>query len=166
MERFETPDADTRAVAPIGNGTADPRRLGFVRGVDDVLFVYGTLQFPAVLIELLGHCPSLEPVEVSGWRVAALPGRLYPGLVSRPASVAGGVLLTGLADAEWKVLDAFEDAEYDLSPLVVPGHARVLTYVWTAEVSPEDWDADRFALDHLAEFTARCVRWRAGLSTF
>ncbi|MFE7800070.1 gamma-glutamylcyclotransferase family protein [Nocardia sp. NPDC057440] len=166
MRRFETPDADALAVAPIGKGAADPRRLGFVRAADDVLFVYGSLQFPAVLIELLGRCPSSEPVEVPGWRVAALPGRVYPGLVSRPSSVARGVLLTGLTAAEWAVLDAFEDAEYDLGPLVIPGHPRVLAYVWTAEVSPGDWDADRFALDHLAEFTARCARWRAGLSAF
>ncbi|MEV6427176.1 gamma-glutamylcyclotransferase family protein [Nocardia sp. NPDC051463] len=160
------PDADALAVAPIGNSAADPRRLGFARGADKALFAYGTLQFPAVLIELLGRCPSSELVEVSGWRVAALPGRMYPGLVARPASVARGVLLTGLTAAVWKVFDAFEDAEYELSPLVIPGHARVLTYVWTAEVASGDWDPDRFALDHLVEFTAGCGRWRAGLSTF
>jgi gamma-glutamylcyclotransferase (GGCT)/AIG2-like uncharacterized protein YtfP len=129
------------------------------------LFVYGTLQFPEVLTELIGRCPQLDPASVLGWRVAALPGRVYPGLVPDSGGLARGVLLSGLTAAEWEVLDEFEDVEYELRQVpVVDRVESVSTYVWTAEVEPGNWQADRFAIDHLAGFAARCARWRSGAS--
>ncbi|QIS13798.1 gamma-glutamylcyclotransferase family protein [Nocardia arthritidis] len=128
-------------------------------GVADSLFAYGTLQFPQVLIHLLERCPALEPVAVSGWRAAALPGRVYPGLVPATDSVTPGVLLTGLTAAEWRILDAFEDDEYDLRTVEVhPGGRTAMTYVWTAPVSEQTWYSEEFAAAHLAAFVTRCAR--------
>ncbi|MGW0249487.1 gamma-glutamylcyclotransferase family protein [Nocardia goodfellowii] len=134
-------------------------RLDRLRGEGDTLFVYGTLQFPEVLTVLLGRCPELVPAELPGWRVAALPGRVYPGLVREPGALARGMLLCGLEPAEWLVLDSFEDDEYDLRPVVLDGRAA-WTYVWTAAASPDHWYAAAFAATHLADFLPHCAQWR------
>ncbi|WP_218019435.1 gamma-glutamylcyclotransferase family protein [Nocardia arthritidis] len=136
-------------------------RLGRLSGWDDALFVYGTLQFPEVLETLLGRVPPSEPAELAGWRAAALPGRIYPGLVAASHARTRGVVLSGLAAAEWTVLDAFEDDEYDLRRVRI-GHrnAPVWTYVWTVAADSADWQRDRFAAEHLALFAARSARWR------
>lgn len=129
----------------------------------DPLFVYGTLQFPEVLSELLGRTPELEPAELYGRRAAALPGRVYPGLVTADGVVADGFLLTGLTAEEWQVLDAFEDEEYDLVPVSVHAGNResyAWTYAWTAEVSEEKWSARDFTVDHLPRYAEKCAAWR------
>ncbi|WP_051022758.1 gamma-glutamylcyclotransferase family protein [Nocardia pneumoniae] len=138
-----------------------PGRLGGLSGPDHALFVYGTLQFPEVLDVLLGRIPSLEPAELTGWRAAALPRRIYPGLVVAPDGLTRGAVLSGLTAAEWMILDAFEDDEYDLRRVRVGDRVGpVWTYVWTAAADPADWQRDRFAAEHLTHFAARSARWR------
>ncbi|WP_067473123.1 gamma-glutamylcyclotransferase family protein [Nocardia amamiensis] len=138
-----------------------PGRLGGLSGLDHALFVYGTLQFPEVLAALLGRIPSLEPAELPGWRAAALPRRIYPGLVVAPDGLTRGAVLDGLTAAEWAILDAFEDDEYDLRRILVGDRVGpVWTYVWTAAADPVDWQRDRFAAEHLGHFAARSARWR------
>lgn len=132
----------------------------------DALFVYGTLRFAEVLTELIGRVPDLEPARLPGRRAAALPGRVYPGLVTATASVTEGFLLTGLSAEEWRVLDAFEDDEYDLLPVTVTAGERVVyawTYVWTAEVADQDWSAPSFASEQLPHYVGKCAAWRRDL---
>ncbi|MTE13632.1 gamma-glutamylcyclotransferase family protein [Nocardia aurantiaca] len=121
----------------------------------DPLFVYGTLQFGSVLTALIGREPAMEPARSIGRRAAALPGRAYPGLVTAADSMADGFLLTGLTAEEWRVLDAFEDDEYDLLPVSVQVGERTeyaWTYAWTAEVEEHDWSAAVFASEHLPRY--------------
>ncbi|WP_405177278.1 gamma-glutamylcyclotransferase [Nocardia sp. NBC_01377] len=160
--------ADDRPTGEGEAGSGDARHGGAARvGVLPVrgsraegdLFVYGTLQFPEVLVELIGRSPAAEPAEIPGWRVAALPGRVYPGLVPDPEAVARGVILSGLDAGEWEVLDAFEDDEYELRS-VRSGSGQALAYVWTADVAAQDWQATEFAATHLAAFVTRCGQWR------
>ncbi|WP_282785794.1 MULTISPECIES: gamma-glutamylcyclotransferase family protein [unclassified Nocardia] len=129
----------------------------------DPLFVYGTLMFPEVLVELLGRAPHLDAARVSGRRAAALPGRVYPGLVTAAGAVTRGAVLRGLTAAEWRMLDDFEDDEYELRPVFVrtgeTAHAA-WTYVWTAEALASDWSATAFADDHLPYYAGSCARWR------
>ncbi|MEV4125214.1 gamma-glutamylcyclotransferase family protein [Nocardia sp. NPDC049707] len=140
--------------------TEPGRRGGRSIADGDRLFVYGTLQFPEVLVELIGRCPESVAVELTGWRVAALPGRVYPGLVPAAGGVARGVVLSGLDAGEWAVLDAFEGDEYELRR-VRPGAApSVWTYVWTSVVTQDDWDAERFVAEHVGAFVAHCAEWR------
>ncbi|MFF0487896.1 gamma-glutamylcyclotransferase family protein [Nocardia sp. NPDC003482] len=132
-----------------------------LRDVGDRLFVYGTLQFAPVLDELIGRMPEHDIAVAPGWWVVALPGRFYPGLVARPERMAGGLVLSGLTDREWREIDAFEDDEYDLRPIEVIGHPEpVPTYVWTAEITRNDWLPEVFAADHLDRYVERCARWR------
>ncbi|MBB5911314.1 gamma-glutamylcyclotransferase (GGCT)/AIG2-like uncharacterized protein YtfP [Nocardia transvalensis] len=134
-----------------------------LEGVRDRLFVYGTLQFGPVLEELIGRVPDHDVAVARDWRVAALPGRLYPGLVPRPGRMAGGLILNGLTESEWETVDAFEDEEYVLRPIPVIGEDKpVPTYIWTADVTRNDWHAEAFATDHLPRYLTHCARWRGG----
>ncbi|WP_194814341.1 gamma-glutamylcyclotransferase family protein [Nocardia sp. XZ_19_385] len=134
-------------------------RLDRLSGDGDVLFVYGTLQFPEVLTVLLGRCPERIPAQLPGWRVAALPDRVYPGLVPDPAGLAPGVLLAGLGPDDWAILDHFEDDEYDLRAVDL-ATGQAWTYVWTAGVMPELWHSADFASTQLAAFLPCCEQWR------
>jgi hypothetical protein len=141
------------------NESAD--RFSRLDAVGEQLFAYGTLQFGPVLEELLGRVPDAEFAVARGWRVAALPGRLYPGLVPQPGRMAGGLVLDGLTRAEWEIIDAFEDTEYVLRPIELIGRADpVPSYLWTAEVIRNDWRPEVFAANHLDRFVWRCARWR------
>ncbi|MGW4355065.1 gamma-glutamylcyclotransferase family protein [Nocardia sp. NPDC004582] len=132
----------------------------------DPLFVYGTLRFEVVLTALLGRVPAMEPARLIGRRAAALPGRVYPGLVTATDAVAEGFLLTGLGADDWRVLDAFEDDEYDLTPVPVHAGERVgyaWTYAWTAEAAEADWSAADFEARHLHHYESKCAAWRRDL---
>jgi hypothetical protein len=126
------------------------------------LFAYGTLQFPEVLSALLGRVPSCTPVAVPGWRVAALPGRSYPGLV-RHSGTATGLLITGLSVPEWRTLDAWEDAFYELRELDLVGDGTAWSWVCPEgyEVEPYDWTPAEFAAAHLPRFTREIELRRA-----
>lgn len=63
-----------------------PRRLDVA---PVMLFAYGTLMFPEVLQVLLGRVPDVVSATVAGWRVARLPGRIYPVMVAAEAMVRG-----------------------------------------------------------------------------
>ncbi|MET8031035.1 gamma-glutamylcyclotransferase family protein [Streptomyces avermitilis] len=126
----------------------------------DVLFCYGTLQFDAVLRALLGRVPQQSPASVPGYRAAALEGRVYPGRVAGPsAGIASGVVLIDLSNEEWRILDAFEDARYELRELPLSNGGWGWAYVWPGgEVRVDDWDAAEFEDQHLAAYAARCAR--------
>ncbi|MFJ4710196.1 gamma-glutamylcyclotransferase family protein [Streptomyces anulatus] len=128
------------------------------------LFAYGTLQFDAVLEALIGRIPKKVSASAPGWRAAALGGRVYPGLVAAPGSVAPGVLFADLSRREWMILDAFEDDRYDLREVALTSGEQGLAYVWPdGEVLEEDWDAEQFRARHLGDYAARCARIAPGL---
>lgn len=139
------------------------RRWDRYGGLGHSLFVYGTLQFPEVLEVLIDRVPQRATATAPGWRVAALPGRLYPGLIPAPNAVASGLVLNGLTPGEWKILDAFEDDEYDLRTIQLTNAATsAATYVWTAAVAQDDWRRDQFTADHLSAFVTHSAEWRRG----
>jgi len=127
----------------------------------EALFVYGSLQFPEVLFALIGRVPHHVPATAEGWRVTALPGRVYPGLI--PAqSTANGYLLTRLTPEEWRVLDKFEDPVYDLKRLDLTDGRHGWAYVCNpgAEVGEDDWSPEEFQQQHLPAYIDRCTAWR------
>lgn len=127
----------------------------------EALFAYGSLLFPEVLQALLGRVPESTPATVAGWRVAALPGRVYPALIAAEA-IAKGRLLTDLTGQEWRIIDAFEDHVYDLRRLTLTDGRHGWTYVCTDEsdVSPDDWDISQFERRDLTAYIERCTAWR------
>jgi gamma-glutamylcyclotransferase (GGCT)/AIG2-like uncharacterized protein YtfP len=125
------------------------------------LFVYGSLQFPDVLFALIDRVPDHSPAAAHGWRITALPGRVYPGLVPGQGT-ASGYLITGLAAEEWRLLDAFEDPVYNLQRLDLVDGRHGWTYVCNpdAEVLPHDWSIEDFTNQHLPAYIERCAAWR------
>jgi gamma-glutamylcyclotransferase (GGCT)/AIG2-like uncharacterized protein YtfP len=127
----------------------------------DALFVYGSLLFPEVLRALLGRVPNRVPASAPGWRVAGLPGRVYPGLVRGPG-VATGLLMTDLAQREWQILDAFEDELYQLRCLSLSHDRMGWAYVCEGDTQPsaDDWDATLFSEKDLGAYVEGCIAWR------
>jgi gamma-glutamylcyclotransferase (GGCT)/AIG2-like uncharacterized protein YtfP len=127
----------------------------------EALFVYGSLQFPEVLFALIDRVPDHEPATAKGWRVATLPGRVYPGLVPADAT-AKGYLLTGLTPGEWRVLDAFEDPVYELVRVALTTGRHGWAYACNpgTEVGPDDWSPEDFQARHLPAYITRCEAWR------
>ncbi|NGO71800.1 gamma-glutamylcyclotransferase family protein [Streptomyces boncukensis] len=156
------PTPQVRLARPQALGSARAGGTPITAGAD-ALFVYGTLRFPRILSALLGRVPTGTPATVTGWRTAELKGRPYPGLVAAPGSTASGLLLSGLTAREWRVLDDFEDNEYDLRSLpldgpVADGAPRSgWAYTWESpdEVRPGNWDPDVFAARVLDTYAAR-----------
>src|SRR5260370_11157820 len=106
------PHTGPRSPHPTSNNSG--RRDGL--SVDpDALFVYGSLQFPDVLFTLIDRVPDHSPAAAYGWRVAALPERVYPGLVPGQGT-AHGYLITGLTAAEWRVPAPLEDPGVQAGP--------------------------------------------------
>jgi hypothetical protein len=83
-------------------------------------------------------------------------------MVPAGQATAAGVLITGLTQAEWRLIDTYEDDFYELHQLMLADGRRGWTYAWMnhAEVAPHDWSAPYFAARHLADFTQRCRAWR------
>lgn len=132
------------------------------RSVDrEALFVYGSLQFPDVLLALIDRVPDHEPAAAEGWRVATLPERVYPALVSGQAT-ARGFLLTGLTPEEWRLLDAFEGPIYELRRIDLTDGRHGWAYVYNteAEVGADDWSPEEFETRHLPAYVKRCAAWR------
>ncbi|WP_431046364.1 gamma-glutamylcyclotransferase family protein [Streptomyces sp. P1-3] len=129
-----------------------------ISSAPDVLFAYGSLQFPEVLTALLGRVPERSAASAPGWRAARLARRDYPGLVPAEGQTAPGLLLTGLTPDEWRILDAFEDAEYELRRLPLSDGRWAWSYLWHGgDVLPGTWDATEFRANRLAAFLARCT---------
>jgi hypothetical protein len=128
---------------------------------DEALFVYGSLLFPQVLQALLDRVPTTTSVGAPGWRVAALPERVYPGLVPGSGS-APGLLLTGLSEREWRTLIAFEGDLYELRQLALSGGRDGWAFVWagSAPASRLDWVPEEFAERVLPAYVEGCAAWR------
>jgi hypothetical protein len=117
--------------------------------------------FPEVLEALIDRVPDHTPAAVDGWRAAALDGRVYPALVPGTGRRAAGLLLTGVTDGEWTVLDAYEDDLYDLRrlPLTDGGHAWTYASPQGKGALSRDWSADGFARRNLPDYVAACRNW-------
>lgn len=122
------------------------------------LFVYGTLRFPDVLSALLGRVPERVQASVPGWRVAALPGRVYPGLVRADEAVAHGDVLVGLSVAELELLHDYEGVEYDFESVTLADGESVPTYIWRGETLAEDWDPGAFEALKLTDYLSGLLR--------
>ncbi|MGA5704627.1 gamma-glutamylcyclotransferase family protein [Peterkaempfera bronchialis] len=155
----------TEPINQEARGPVTPARRNRLTDGPEALFVYGTLQFDAVLEALLGRVPPRTPASAQGWRAAALEERVYPGLVAAPNATTLGLLLTDLSTEEWAILDAFEDDRYDLRKVTLTSGDSGWAYIWAdGDIRAEDWNADDFAARHLQQYAARCARISAELA--
>jgi gamma-glutamylcyclotransferase (GGCT)/AIG2-like uncharacterized protein YtfP len=124
------------------------------------LFVYGTLALDEVVRALIDRVPAHVETSAAGWRAARLPELPYPGLVADESAEAPGRVYTDLSDAEWAVLDAFEDPTYIVAPLVVSHGRTALAYVWPNDSLPSTWTITSLDRGGLDAYLQRCRDWR------
>ena len=78
------------------------------------LFVYGTLRDPVVRTRVLGERTDLTTCAalLHGYARQMVPGFDYPFLVPADAAASvDGELILGLADADYTILDRYEDVD-------------------------------------------------------
>jgi gamma-glutamylcyclotransferase (GGCT)/AIG2-like uncharacterized protein YtfP len=125
------------------------------------LFVYGTLLFDDVISALIDRIPTYLNATAPGWRVVRLPERRYPGLVPDQCEANGKVFID-LTNAEWAILDAFEDPAYTLTAVrILPSlETDALAYVWRGEHVNQSWSTAEFGRDELIDYLDRCINWK------
>jgi len=103
-------------------------------------FFYGTLRHPPVLEAVLGHPVSGRPARLSGQRV--VESDAGPVLFAAEGSVAPGLLVTGLTEADRARLDHYEAGEAIPMTLETErGRVKALVYPGAAG-SDQDWSFD------------------------
>jgi gamma-glutamylcyclotransferase (GGCT)/AIG2-like uncharacterized protein YtfP len=125
------------------------------------LFVYGSLRCPEVLEVLLGRVPQGRPATATGWRAAKLMHQIYPGLTPAEGT-AEGIVISDLSEAEWQMLNTFEDPIYDLRRLELSNADSAWAYVCSdgTPVSDDNWDIDQFISTQMEAYVTRCRIWR------
>lgn len=128
------------------------------------LFVYGTLLLDDVVKTLIDRVPNYQHAVALGWRVVRLPQRVYPGLVPGQGKSIGKIY-TDLKNAEWAILDAFEDPAYTLATVrvLLPSETEkdALSYVWRgSDHIDQPWSLADFGRDELIDYLSRCRSWR------
>ncbi|MCA1708707.1 MAG: gamma-glutamylcyclotransferase [Actinobacteria bacterium] len=125
------------------------------------LFVYGTLLVDDVVNTLIGRIPHYLVAKAPGWRIVRLPQKVYPGLVPGQGE-ADGKVFTDLTNAEWAILDAFEDPAYTLAAVRVlaPLGMDAFAYVWRGEHVDKPWSTVDFEGNELADYVDLCRNWR------
>ena len=87
---------------------------------NDQLFAYGTLTFHEVMFHLIGREVSSKGAIIKGYSAYMIKGKNFPGLrINTKASRTEGILYSGLEEADWEILDQFEDSFYQREVLSV-----------------------------------------------
>lgn len=76
------------------------------------LFVYGTLQLPERVHEIIGRTLEGIPAHLDGYRCGLVARADFPGIVPDAAARTTGQLLAGLGEAELILLDDYEGELY------------------------------------------------------
>ncbi|WP_455221388.1 gamma-glutamylcyclotransferase family protein [Kaarinaea lacus] len=124
------------------------------------LFVYGTLEFPAVVRKLLGTTLVGERAEAQGYERYLLVNRNYPGIFNKSGVSVDGVLYHGLTPKYFRSLDRYEDNIYKRQQIqVINSHgqrmsawAYVIPLRHKQELSNQPWDREYFANTQLKRF--------------
>jgi gamma-glutamylcyclotransferase (GGCT)/AIG2-like uncharacterized protein YtfP len=127
------------------------------------VFTYGSLMYPQVWDRVVRGRYRSVSARVSGYRRLAVRDESYPGVVARAGSVVDGRLYFDVSDEDLARLDAFETDEYHRqevqAQLLEPGGgtvgAQLYVFLRAELLSGQDWDADRFVREQLADFVAR-----------
>jgi ADP-ribose pyrophosphatase len=102
-------------------------------------FFYGTLSHPPLLAIVLGRAVAMQPAALPGYHVACAAGQVFPLLVADAGSVAQGVLVRGLTEADVARLDYYEAGfAFDRHDLTVQAQGPVPARVYIAR--PGEWE--------------------------
>ncbi len=116
------------------------------------LFVYGILQFPEILVALLGHTVRMEAATLHGYERCRKPLRngimRGPGIIASQDAAVSGFLLLDLSSEDLTTIDILE-GKYDRTPITVicdgkHTSAEVYFPTDTSDYIHEPWDPDAF----------------------
>ena len=124
------------------------------------LFVYGTLQLPAVMFAVTGKVFKALPARLDDYSRHRLRGKSYPGIRPNPGSSVEGLLVTGIDEESLRNLDGFEDSCYRRDAVTAitaeGGEWTAQAYVMREEsvglLLPEAWSLEEFQRKHLSLF--------------
>jgi gamma-glutamylcyclotransferase (GGCT)/AIG2-like uncharacterized protein YtfP len=124
-----------------------------------VLFVYGTLMFPAVIKSVIGRIPDNRSAFIKGYRRLEVAGELFPGLIRENDESVEGIVYVNITRDEWERLTSFEDDFYELQEVTVDclgTKVSALAYVVPPSrksvLSDKVWNPDFFRENHLSGF--------------
>ncbi|MGC3991594.1 MAG: gamma-glutamylcyclotransferase family protein [Chthoniobacteraceae bacterium] len=127
------------------------------------LFVYGTLQWPERVRDIIGRALTGVPAHVNGYRCGRVARADFPGIVPDASARTPGQLLSGLSQDELIRLDAYEGELYRrirITAIAEADGASVSAWVYSIapwaqdRVTMEPWCLDQY-LQQLPRFTYR-----------
>ena len=139
------------------------------------VFCYGTLMAPEVVQTLIGRFqPVLTSVEsvpilckLDGFRRHPVIAGVFPAIIPNTDSCVEGILLQQVSQREMRILDWFEDEDYDrrlVSVQTTTDNIRyeAHAYVWKASLHKldlsTDWSHADFLQEHLDWYLQSTVR--------
>ncbi|DBB07818.1 TPA: hypothetical protein ACH3X3_009227 [Trebouxia sp. C0006] len=138
------------------------------------VFVYGTLLSEEIVKILLNRNPESHPATVKGYSRYRIRGRVYPAILpTTPSDELTGMVLCGLSEREFEILDEYEDEDYFRTKVTaleqdtgkeVPADI----YVWKDSLRSElygTWDYDEFRRLHLKEYMVMCEGFGADFTS-
>jgi gamma-glutamylcyclotransferase (GGCT)/AIG2-like uncharacterized protein YtfP len=123
------------------------------------LYVYGTLQVPAIFAQIVGRRLEAGPAILEGYARYRVQERVYPAITENERGRVEGLVYSGLSSTELERLDIYEGELYERR-LVTLSRAgldlRAFAYVLRADqrhlLSSEAWDLGTFTRDHLNDY--------------
>lgn len=123
------------------------------------LYVYGTLQVPAIFAQIVGRHLKAEPAILAGYARYRVQERAYPAIVEQPGAHVEGLVYGGLSSTELERLDLYEGELYERRLVTLPragvdmhAHAYVLRSALRHLLSSDAWDLGAFTRDHLNDY--------------
>ncbi|MBW4708170.1 NUDIX domain-containing protein [Roseobacter sp. YSTF-M11] len=118
-----------------------------------LLFLFGTLRYPALLEAVIGDASHVtsEPASARDFAVRSVAEGPFPAIVRESGALAQGVLVQGLTDKDIGHLDYYESAfGYTRQPVELTDGTHTLAYIpepglwttsgpWSLEAWVRDW---------------------------
>jgi gamma-glutamylcyclotransferase (GGCT)/AIG2-like uncharacterized protein YtfP len=131
------------------------------------LFVYGSLMFDEVWLQLLGRKHQTLNANLTGYRRVQIHGQVYPGLKNDMQCIVDGVLVFNLSPNEIEKLDRFEGCDYQRESVNVsgddgcsyPGDVYLIRPRYQHILSNSDWDPQQFKDQYLKYFLNNYMNW-------
>lgn len=134
------------------------------------IFVYGTLQFPAIAAAVTGRRLEGRAATLDGYARFQVRDAPYPGITPRAGARVAGLVYDDVDAAALARIDDFEGEMYRREAVTVvladgSGELMAETYVmrprWRSALGGADWDADAFARDWHDVYVRACSHERA-----
>jgi gamma-glutamylcyclotransferase (GGCT)/AIG2-like uncharacterized protein YtfP len=119
------------------------------------LFVYGTLQIPAIMQTVTGRRYAVRSAMLTGYAAWSLRDVAYPGLCPAARHRTPGLVLNGLDARALRRLDRHEGVEYRRLPVWVRLNSGGLVRAQAYLLQPSEYHRIRRHVWHLTAFIAQ-----------